>query len=352
MSNATPIIRISQLPVETETTMAGNPSNTWFTIVNANEMKTKRLSLDNLLKYLSEYFGDPLPFPYIKFQTEGGLKANGKTLEQANLGSTLLISDVVTFTHANSSFISSNSAFITANGAFLRANTARQHANLSYDHANSAFNRANLTVSLFSSGGLTISSSNPDNTKLSLGQNLTAVASPLSISTTNGLTIDGSLNKSVSLGQNLILSANPITINTLNGITGGRQVLLGETINLDGAFIYNHANSSYNYANNCMVKPAINYITSAQNNTVAIANNRYIIIGDSTSNIHLRLPAGIPQVNTFIYITNMSPSKNNTIQYNGTRIHGLAPNEHLKLDVSNVSITMCYVDATRGWVIV
>ena len=349
---STPIIRISQLPPETERTMSGNPSNTWFAIVNVNEMKTKRLSLDSLLKYLSEYFGDPLPFPYLKFQTEGGLKANGSSLATANLGDVLLISDTTTFNHSNASYNTANSSSIYANGAFSRANVARQHANVAYNHANSAFNKANSAISLFSSGGVSLLSSNPDNTKLSLGQSLSVSVSPIALTATNGITIDGGLNKSLSLGQPLTIGANPITINTLNGITGGKQLRLGESITLDGAFIYNHANSSYNYANNCIIKPAINYVTSSQNNLVTIANNRYIILGDVNSNIHVKLPAGVPKENTFIYFTNMSPSKNNTIQYNGTRIHGLAPNEHLKLDVPNVSITMCYTDSTRGWIIV
>lgn len=351
MSN-TPIIRISQLPTETERTMSGNPSNTWFSIVNADVMKTRKVSLASLLKYLSEYFGDPLPFPYMKFETQGGLKANGSSSATANLGDILLLSDTTTFTHANSSFESANSAGIYANGSFLRANVARQHASVAYDQANAAFNKANSNISLFSSGGVILSSSNPDNTKLSLGQNLMVSVTPIAISATNGLTIDGGVNKSITLGQNINLSANPITINTLNGITGGKQFILGESISLDGSFIFNHANSSYNYANNCLIKPAINYVTSAQNNLVTFANNRYIIVGDADSNIHLKLPDGIPKNNTFIYFTNMTPSKNNTIQYNGTRIHGLAPNEHLKLDVPNVSITMCYTDSTRGWVIV
>lgn len=352
MANTTPIIRISQLTQETEQTMSGNPANTWFATVNADIMKTRRLSLEALLKYLSEYFGDPLPFPYIKFRTEGGLKANGSSLATANLGDILLISDTITFAHANSSYDKANSAGITANGAFLKANIALQHANASFAHANSAFNKANASISLISSGGVGLTSSNPDNTKLSLGQNLSISISPISLTATNGLTIDGNLSKNITPGQSLTISANPITVNTLNGITGGKQVKLGESISLDGSFIFNHANSSYNYANNCMVKPEINYITSAQNNTVALANNRYIIIGDSSSNIHIKLPAGVPKNNTFVYVTNMTPSKNNTIQYNGTRIHGLAPNEHLRLDVSNVSVTLCYTDSTRGWVIV
>lgn len=350
--SSTPIIRISQLPVETEKTMSGNPGNTWFAIVNADVMKTRRLSLESLLKYLSDYFDEPSIIPYLKFQTEGGLKANASSQATANLGDVLLLSDVVTFTHANASFITANSASIYANGAFLRANTARQHANLAYTHANSAFDKANLDISLFSSGGLFVTSSNPNNTKLSLGQNLTVSASPISLSATNGIVLDGAVSKSLSLGQSLTISANPITINTLNGITGGKQVKLGESITLDGAFIYNHSNSSYNYANNCMIKPAINYVTSAQNNLVTFANNRYIIIGDADSNIHVRLPDGIPKNNTFVYFTNMSPSRNNTIQYNGARIHGLSPNEHLRLDVPNVSISMCYVDSIRGWVII
>lgn len=350
--SSTPIIRISQLPVETEKTMSGNPGNTWFSIVNADVMKTRRVSLETLMKYFSSYFDEPAIIPYIKIQTEGGLKANGSSLATANLGETILISDTTTFAHANASFNVANSSAIYANGAFSRANVARQHANLAFNHANSAFDKANSKVSLFSSGGLSINSSNPDNSKLFLGQNLTVAASPIALTTTNGITVDGVVTRSVFLGQNLTISANPITINTLNGITGGKQVKLGESISLDGSFIYNHANSSYAYANNCMVKPAITYVTSAQNNLVTFANNRYIIVGDINSNIHVKLPDGIPKNNTFIYFTNMSPSTLNTIQYNGTRIHGLSPNEHLRLDIPNVSITMCYVDSTRGWVIV
>lgn len=352
MTNTTPIIRIAQLPTETEKTMSGNPSNTWFAIVNTDVMKTKKVSLESLIKYFSEYFDEPAIIPYIKFETEGGLKANGSSFETANLGDVLLLSDTITFNHANAAYDSANSASIYANGSFTRANVARQHANVSYDHANSAFNKANSAISLSSNGGLVFSSSNPDNTKLFLGQTLTVSASPISLIANNGLTLDGSLSRSLSLGQNLVISANPITINTLNGISGGKQIKLGETISLNGESIYNHANSSYEYANNCMVKPSVNYVTSAQNNLISIANNRYIILGDINSNIHIKLPAGVPKNNTFIYFTNMTPSVNNTIQFNGSRIHGLAQNEHLRLDVPNVSITMCYVDASRGWVIV
>ncbi len=48
----------------------------------------------------------------------------------------------------------------------------------------------------------------------------------------------------------------------------------------------------------------------------------------------------------------MSSSINNVIGYSDRPIHGLSPNEDLRLNVSNVSVTLCYVDSTRGWVLV
>lgn len=350
--STTPIIRISQLTEETETTISGNPSNTWFAIVNSDIMKTRRISLDTLMKYFFTYFDEPAILPYLSFQTYGGLKANNASLYTANLGETVILSDVITFSHANSSFTHANAGILRANACFLKTNLSFAHANSAFAHANSAFETANGTIILNFGGGISSVSSNPDSTKLKLGQTLTVTGSPLSVTTTNGLVVDGGTSKQVYLGQNINLGANPITINTINGISGGRQTRLGETITIDGSITYNHALSAYNYANSCMIKPPITYVTSAQDGLVTVANNRYIIIGDINSEIHVKMPSGTPKVNTFVYFTNMSQSRKNVIEYNGTVIHGLPPNEHLKLDVPNISITLCYIDSTRGWVIV
>jgi hypothetical protein len=340
---STPIIRISQLPEETELTISANPANTWFAIVNADVMKTKRVSLETLLKFLARFFVGNANF--FGIQTEGGLLANNSTEATVYTGNTVILSDTITFNHAKSSFNTANSAYAHANGAFLRANTALYVAGRAYTHANGAFDKANTGIQLH---GL-LRSDNIDPSMLYLGQSLYFTGQDggsFQFKTTNGLLINNTNDSIVNLGDIATLSPQPITINTINGLSGGGQVGLNQEITLDATVVYNHSNSAYNYANTCMVNPAINYITS--NGSVAYSNNRYVIIGDK---IKLDIQSQ-PKVNTYIYITNMSTSVNNTIGYSDRPIHGLSSGEDLRLDVPNVSIVLCYVDPTRGWVLV
>lgn len=339
----TPIIKISQLPQETERSMSGNPANTWFAIVNSDVMKTKRISLETILKYLSEYFDEPAILTYFNISVSGGLRANNAATANVKLGDTITFSDVITFTQANLASNIANASFRQANASFTRANNALFHANLAFNHANASFNKANTGINLFSSGGLSFVSNNSDNEKLFLGQNLTVSASPFSVTSSGGITLDGGLSKSLSLGNSLNVGANPITINTTNGITGGKVLSLGESITLDASLVYNHSNSAYNYANNCLINPAINFVTA---NTTLYANNRYIVLGDKLG----FTVQSDPKTNTYIYITNASSSVNNIIKFTGSRIHGLS--EDIILNVMNVSVTLCYVGSTTGWVIV
>lgn len=341
----TPIIRISQLPEETELTISANPANTWFAIVNADVMKTKRVSLETLLKFLAKFFvGGNVNF--FGIQTEGGLLANNSTLTTVYSGNTVILSDIITYNHANAAYNTANSAYITANGAFVRANAAYYIAGLAYNHANGAFNKANTGITL---SGPLISSNTINNKLLHLGETLTYTgieAGSFRVNTANGLLINRTTSSIVNFGETANLSSLPITINTIGGLTGGGTVGLNEQITLNANTIYNHSNAAYNYANTCVVNPAINYVSA--NGTTAYANNRYIIIGN---NIKVTLQSN-PKVNTYIYFTNMSSSVTNMIGYSDKPIHGLSPNEDLRLDVSNVSVTLCYVDSTRGWVLV
>lgn len=339
----TPVIRISQLPEETELTISSNPANTWFAIVNADVMKTKRVSLETLLKFLAKFFSGSANFFGIK--TEGGLLANNSTAVTVYTGNTVTISDIITFNHANASFNTANAAFTHANGAFVKANTALFVAEKAYAHANGAFDKANTGINLYGA----LRSDNPDPTILYLGQGLYysgQEGGSFQLTTTNGLLIDNQNSSVISLGDNATLTPLPITINTSGGLSGGGQVGLNQQISLNANLVYNHSNSAYNYANTCMINPAINYIMA--NGSTAYSNNRYVIIGDK---IKLNLQT-TPKVNTYVYITNMSTSVNNTIGYSDKPIHGLSGGEDLRLDVPNVSIVLCYVDATRGWVLV
>ena len=344
--STTPIIRISQLPEETELTISANPANTWFAIVNADVMKTKRVSLETLLKYLAKFFVSGGNVNFFGIKTEGGLLANNSTLTTVYSGNTVTISDTITFNHANSAYDTANNAYITANGAFIKANAAYYFAGLAYNHANGAFIKANTSISL--SGALT-SSNTLNNKLLHLGETLYYTGQEggsFQVTTTNGILVNNQNSSLVNLGDNVTLSTRPITINTIGGLTGGGSVGLNEQITLNANTVYNHANASYNYANTCMINPAINYVTA--NGTIAYANNRYVIVGDK---IKVTLQS-TPKVNTYVYFTNMSSSVTNMIGYSDRPIHGLSPNEDLRLDVSNVSVTLCYVDPTRGWVLV
>ena len=161
---ATPIIRISQLIEETEQTISGDPSNTWFAIVNAEIMKTRRVSLDTLLKFLAAYFYPSDVVNYITLQTLGGITANGSTSDVVYLGNTIIISDTQTSNTANSSYDQANSAYINSNAAFKKANSAFDvatssfaKANSGYAHANSAFNKANSYFTITTDSGIRLS---------------------------------------------------------------------------------------------------------------------------------------------------------------------------------------------------
>lgn len=328
---STPIIRISQLPTETELTISGNPANTWFAIVNVDEMRTKKLSLEALLKFIALYL-KPSEVNFINLIPQGGITSPNSTVY---LGNTLYISDTITFDKANNAFNAANAASNTANAAFVRANQAYFvannafiKANSSYAHANSAYDKANSHIILNTEGGIRI-----DGTLKTRNVYL-------------GNTIELSDNVTYEIANNAnVRTYLPITINTYGGLTGGKDVRLGESIDLTAEYVYNHSNSAYNYANNCMINPAINYVTSS---TSAFANNRYIVLAN---NVTLTLQSN-PKVNTYVYITNMTFGKTNKINPGSSRIHGLAVGEEVVLDIWNVSIDLCYIDATRGWVLV
>lgn len=333
----TPIVRISQLPEENERSITGNPANTWFAIVNADLMKTKRMSLDSLLKYIASYLRPSESINYINIKTEGGLTTNNSTYKTVYLGNTITFSDSLTITRANLGYAHSNSAYAHANASFIRANNAFYNssssfikANSAYAHANAAYNRSNSAFILNTSGGLRV-----DNTlqtkSVYLGN---------TVNITDSITYTLASNANVKAHTDFIL-------NTVGGITGGGSVGLGELVTVDGQAIFDKANSSYNQANNAIVNPKNNFVTA--NGTIAYSNNRYLIIGN---NLELTLQDN-PKFNTYIDVTNFSQNETNVVKVNSPyRIHGLASGEKLKLDVPNISVTFCYVDATRGWVIV
>lgn len=334
---ATPILRISQLIEETEQTISGDPSNTWFTIVNSDIMKTRRISLNTLLKFLAVYFYPSASISYLTLQGKAGITINGSTSSVAYMGNTVIISDIQTANIANSSYIQANLSYDTANSSFKKANSALDiasssflKANSSYNHANSAFNKANSYFTITTDSGIRLTGGTTVR-NVTLGDSFL-----ISDSLTYGIANDAR-DKSYT----------PFTINTSGGIRGGGSIQLGGTLNFDAIPAYNHANSSYAYANGCLLNPAINYITA--NGITAYSNNRYIIIG---TDLIVTLQPN-PKFNTYINFTNMGTSKTNMIKTDGaTRIHGLSPGENLRLDLSNVSVTLCYVDADRGWVIV
>lgn len=328
----TPIIRISQVPEETELTISGNPANTWFAIVNADQMKTKRISLESLLKFLAGYFKPSESINYFTVISEGGITAN----DTVYLGNTVVISDNITFTKTNAAFQVANmaytnavSAFIKANNAYYLANNSSSKGNAAYIHANSAYDKANGHFTLNTEGGLRL--------------NQTLKTADIFLG--NTIQIDDNVTYELALNANT-RTYLPITINTSGGISGGSGVRSGESINITAVSIYNHANSSYERANNSMINPAINYVTS--NGVIAYSNNRYILLAN---NISITLQNN-PQINTYVYITNMTYNENNKIFPGNKKIHGLAAGDDLVLDMPNISVSLCYIDSNRGWVIV
>lgn len=330
-TSSTPIIRISQLPTETEMTVSGNPANTWFAIINADQMRTKKMTLESLMKFIAIYL-KPSEINFINIFPEGGIECNSTIY----LGNTLIISDNITFTRANAAFDAANTAggnsaaaFIKANVAYFAANNAFIKANAAYAHANSAYNKANGYFVLNTDGGVRINET---------------------LKSTN-VFFGNTIQISDNITYNIAVSANsqshlPITINTSGGISGGLGVRLGETINLSAVNVYNHANAAYARSNNSIINPKINYVTS--NGTTAYANNRYLILAN---NIILTLQNN-PVVNTYVHVTNMTYSETNKIYPGSSKIHGLNVGEELTLDLPQISVTLCYVDSTRGWVIV
>jgi hypothetical protein len=334
ISSTTPIIKISQLPEETYLTLPGNPANTWFAIVNADVMKTKRISLEDLIKFIAAFL-KPSSVNYFSLNLSGGLKANSAQTATVYLGNTVFLSDQITYDKANlaydtanSAFGRANSSFIRANSAYLLANSAYVLANNAYLTANNAWDKANSPINISTFGGVKVNELTT--TSIYLG---------------NTITVSDNITYSIANTAN-IKAHTPFTLNTLDGLTGGNTIRLGETLNISGNNIYIRSNSAFARANISMINPPISYISS---NVVLYSTNRYIVLAD---NLALTLQNN-PTVNSYIYITNMGPYKNNILKSNGvSRIHGLSSGEDLRLNVTNVSVTFCFVDSVRGWVIV
>lgn len=327
---STPIIKISQLPEETSTSMSGNPANTWFAIVNQNEMRTKRITLENLIKFFGNFFGNTANF--FTVSVSGGLTANGKSSETVYLGAnTLFISDTVTYIHANLASNTANTAFIKANNAYTRANAALTHASSGYNHANSGYNTANTAYNkAFSKLRFnTDIGLRPATQLVELGQTVYLDAYPVYQQANNALS----------------KAFTPFTINTSWGLQGGSTIQLGGTINLDAKPIYDHSHSAYDRANNSLINPAINYIQTPGNMT-AYTGNRYLLLVDRVNVI----PQNNPKVNTYIHITNATNDTNSSIIFNGVPIHGQT--QDVQLDVPNISVTLCYINQFLGWVLV
>ena len=85
--------------------------------------------------------------------------------------------------------------------------------------------------------------------------------------------------------------------------------------------------------------------TVVSTGTTASAFNTYVL----TVSCAVTLPAS-PAVNDIVQVVDISNSLTSTIARNGQNINGVA--DDLLLDVKNASITLQYVDATRGWVVI
>jgi hypothetical protein len=141
MADNIPLIRISQLPEETASSLPADPRNTWFTIINADVMKTRRVSFDTLLQYLAQLF--QASGNYFVINTNGGVTIDGLTNKTVYLGNTITISDYSTLNTAISAYGVANLSYSSANGAYSRANASITNAGSAYNNSNSAYNQAN-----------------------------------------------------------------------------------------------------------------------------------------------------------------------------------------------------------------
>ena len=141
MATLAPQIKISQLQEATQSTLPGDPKNTWFVVVNAQTMSTKRVSLNSLLGYFAEFYADPNHQAFFTINTSGGItidNISGKTIYSGN---TITISDNTTISIARSGYNQANLAHARANLAYTQAAIANDRANNTYTltGANSTF---------------------------------------------------------------------------------------------------------------------------------------------------------------------------------------------------------------------
>ncbi len=144
MAIIAPQIKISQLQEATQSNLPGDPKNTWFVVVNAQTMSTKRVSLNSLMGYLAEFYADPNHQGFFTINTGGGITINNLTSKTVYSGNTITISDNTTISIARSGYNQANLAFNQANLAFAQANLVYRAANSAFNQANSAFNQANV----------------------------------------------------------------------------------------------------------------------------------------------------------------------------------------------------------------
>lgn len=79
-------------------------------------------------------------------------------------------------------------------------------------------------------------------------------------------------------------------------------------------------------------------------NTTAVASRVYVL----TASLTLTLPPA-PVVGSWVRVVNMSGTLTPVVARNGSNIMGLA--EDMTINRNNAGITLEYVDAPRGWVI-
>jgi hypothetical protein len=253
MAENIPLIRISQLPEETAASLPADPRNTWFTIINADVMKTRRVSFDTLLQYLAELF--QASGNYFVINTNGGVTIDGLTNKTVYLGNTITISDYSTLNTAISAYGVANLSYSSANGAYLRANASITNAGSAYNNSNSAYNQANSAYNHANSSYRTANSAyNNANSAFDKANSAYNLAVSVGNQSTTGLSLVQSIATSAYNQANSAYNHANSSYRTANSA-------------------YDHANSSYNQANSSFLHA--NSVYRQANSSYFHANSAY-----------------------------------------------------------------------------
>jgi UDP-3-O-[3-hydroxymyristoyl] glucosamine N-acyltransferase len=253
-----------------------------------------------------------------------------------------------TYNHAQAAFGVANSATTTAQAAFNKANTAASttqtgivqltdstsststttaavpnSVRTTFNHAQSAFNKANTAASTSVAGivQLTDSTSSTSTTTAATPNALNTLRTTLATASQNGLMTSTFAAKLDGI------AAGATNVTNTNQLTNGAGYII--------------ASSTTTGLHTGAVRRPTSVISS---NTSAVAGTIYIF----TASLTLTLPSS-PTAGDTIGVVNSSGTTTPVVARNGQNIMSLA--EDLTINSINISFTLTYADATRGWVI-